>query len=180
MEAPNKVDQALSPEEIAKLSSYAHSALELVLGFHDSGGRTGGYLSVFCEDTMFDDKEHGPTPEASLVVGTIASPEKRGKYWDFSCEKPVRIWRNKEKGHVSSFQSRNLSKQCFGGGIKADCYYIGFSGLPEHADEALGLIVAYLMRWISRDHLWATAVVSNNRIILDNKSTILLWSEGLM
>lgn len=95
-----------------------------------AGGRKGGFFSVYDTGLMsMATKSFGNFPE-----------EKMGQYFRNSTEKVTRLV--KLPGNYRSFQSRDESKEHWGGGIYYGNLYCAFSGFPEKLDEALSLIYA--------------------------------------
>ncbi len=94
----------------------------------------------------------------------VCPPEKREQYFAYSQEKAVRLAQNSE--HISSWQSRNPEKNCYGGAIRvgpAKNLIMSFSGLPELADEAVMLATALRLLWMSHDEAIQIAKASNNQ-----------------
>ncbi|MFA4999416.1 MAG: hypothetical protein WC519_01680 [Parcubacteria group bacterium] len=98
--------------------------------------RKGGYLA-------FVDKK-GLAFKTS--VGSFLE-EKEEKNRSFSQEKAERAFRTV----MPSFETRDPDNEKWGGGIFAGEYGIGFSGLPELADEALAVWLAEELKLISHD-----------------------------
>ncbi len=95
-----------------------------------AGGRKGGFFSVYDSVLM------------SMVTKSFGdfTKEKAGQYFRNSTEKVTRLVKNPE--HYRSFQSRDESKEWWGGGVHYGDLYCAFSGFPEKLDEALSLIYA--------------------------------------
>lgn len=80
-----------------------------------------------------------------------------------------------EKGHITSWQSRNPEDKEYGGGITIGHYWTqvdyggnlfgAFSGLPEHQNEALVTILFLTFNWISSGHIEKIIEISNNQFI---------------
>lgn len=71
-------------------------------------------------------------------------PDKVGKYYRLASEK---MWRLNERyansGHISGSQSKDASRELFGGAIVAGRLVIAVSGLsPDFCDETMALLVA--------------------------------------
>jgi hypothetical protein len=102
--------------------------------------RTYGYFSVF-----------DPTSRSFILTVKIGFPpdEKNAKYLALSQEKAMRLASHPE--HFASFESRDEKDGKWGGAVRP-CVstIISFSGLPELADEALMLFVAYNARWLRK------------------------------
>jgi len=99
----------------------------------DWGGRKGGYFCV--ADGLTG------TPLLIALVGQVPL-EKVEKYMEFAQEKARRL--SSRIGDVSSWESRNLDHNQYGGAIRVENKIFSFSGLPELADEALMLSVALM------------------------------------
>ncbi|MFA5052464.1 MAG: hypothetical protein WC565_00155 [Parcubacteria group bacterium] len=82
--------------------------------------------------------------------------EKEGKYRRLSEEKARRAFKKRE----SSYATRNPKRELWGGGIFTGKYGIGFSGLPELADEALVVKLAVKFGLISSEE--AKRIVSES------------------
>ena len=70
--------------------------------------------------------------------------------------------------HISSWQSRDLNEHKYGGAIRVGEFgelILSFSGLPEHADEALVLMVASDLLWTTREEVRAIVALSDNPFI---------------
>lgn len=93
-------------------------------------GRTGGVISV----------RDGVTGRC-LACSVIGNPpmEKVDKYFDLSFEKGKRLFENKD--HLTSHESRDESKEQYGGAIVGDEVIVSFSGFPEKADSLFSLLV---------------------------------------
>jgi hypothetical protein len=110
----------------------------------------------------------GDAPLAVIKIGDVPE-EKAAKYFSFSQEKYNRLRKMySEHGHMTSWQSRDESKDMWGGAIiVADLdhnrHILSFSGLPELADEALMINVA---RYFNSSHIQLDsdemAKISNN------------------
>ena len=91
-------------------------------------------------------------------------PEKKHvKYRTLSLEKADRLLENLEsKKHLSSWQSKDESKDKYGGAIATHELILSFSGLPELADEAVVLITALSFGWATEDEATKIAKISKN------------------
>lgn len=87
---------------------------------------------------------------ATIIVGA-PDPEKVLKYWELAQEKADRLANHREKGHRSSYQSRDPARMKWGGAIcTPDDWILSFSGFPELMDEGFMLALAHtaqLMSW---------------------------------
>lgn len=75
----------------------------------------------------------------TTFVGRPAA-DKKEKYWNLSIEKSERLLTFPK--HLSSFQSKDESKDRYGGAIRTELLLIGVSGFPELWDEAVSLVLA--------------------------------------
>lgn len=93
-------------------------------------GKSGGVISV-------RDGERG----IILACSVVGNPpdEKIEKYFNFSFEKGKRLFDN--KGHLTSHESRDESKEQYGGAIVGEEVIVSFSGFPEKADSLFSLVV---------------------------------------
>ena len=96
---------------------------------------------------------------------SMVPADKLEKYNRLSQEKASRLFAN--TAHVSSFQSRNEKLDRWAGAIR--CLFpliLSFSGLPELADEALMIYVAYRAGWINAEMGERIAQISDNPYIV--------------
>lgn len=96
----------------------------------DGRGRTGGILCVADSNGIL----------LLIPQGEILNEDKRAQYNDHCQEKAFRLLRN--KGHISSWQSRDCDNKKYGGAVLAGSLAFSFSGLSEHVDEAFSATVA--------------------------------------
>jgi len=112
-------------------------------------GRFGGYLCIADMDTGI--------PLLTVVIGNPTS-EKGTKYKQLAEEKCARL--AKHRGHVSSWQTRDVDSNQFGGAVRTSRRILGFSGFPEHWDEALCVAVAVevgeMSDKLATEILWAS------------------------
>lgn len=111
--------------------------------------RSGGYLTI-------REAESGQIV-LILACGKI-SKEKNEMFLSFSQEKGFRLFKN--PNHQTSWQSRNIANNEFGGALRGRSYIYSFSGHQEEIDEAICLITFYLLepilsrnpdiRWLNR------------------------------
>lgn len=99
---------------------------------------TGGWFTVWgstAEDTGLHAR-----PLFGCAVGNISAYKMAG-YQNYAIEKAQRL--AGYSGHLSSWQSREVSRARYGGAIRTDSGLIlSFSGLAEHFDELGVLLVA--------------------------------------
>lgn len=144
------------------------------LSEYDRKDRRGGVLVLVPDETC--------TSHIALAIGIVpdTNPEK---YHQIAWKKCVTLRDHKES--QSSYTFRNEAEEIYGGGIRFEAKwqrgftlapfgwvgiipaysataYVAFSGLPEHGDEALILVLAIDMEWISEDQANAIARASSN------------------
>jgi len=97
-----------------------------------------------------------------LLVAEIGNCpfSKAEKYLRLSLEKGERLFRHPK--HLSSWQSRDPEKEKYGGAIVTNEFILSFSGFREYLDEAMVLVLAEFLRWISREQAEKIAAISNN------------------
>jgi len=125
--------------------------------------RGGGYLTVL----EILDLESSKTRNETRMVGTVPDQDKAGQYYGFSREKPARLYAEILRGvvgAVSSWQTRNESEFRYGGAIRAGRFIFSFSGLPEHADEALMLMLAVHFGFLTHTEAIEITKISENPI----------------
>ncbi|MDO8617809.1 MAG: hypothetical protein Q7N87_02910 [Candidatus Uhrbacteria bacterium] len=122
--------------------------------------RKGGFLC--CKHGSADNEP----PILLCKVGSIYHPGKAQEYFRFAQEKVNRLCSNFERGHVSSWQSRDETRLRYGGAIRAAGLYLSFSGLPEKADEAFCLLIAMWLEWLDEAGARDIARISRNRFFL--------------
>ena len=113
----------------------------------------------------------------STVMGTPA-PEWYDGTRDISKEKAKRLSSKENYEHISSWQSRNPDLKRYGGAIKIHTkvmntfsrdienviLILSFSGLPEVGDEALVLLLAREMGWLSEARITTYTEISGNEL----------------
>ena len=129
--------KGFTADEVQHLVFVAEADLKVVLDALNEGDkpecdRTGGVLAIGL----------GEEPCARLHVVIGEPPDNKvAKYWQLALEKLVRL--RSMPHHVSSYQSRNTIVGLYGGAIRTSGGFIAsFSGLPEHADEALCVLIS--------------------------------------
>ena len=122
--------------------------LDLARGMSDMEGREfdrRGYLTVM----------DGTNGEIIFTVPFGEIPkDKQEKYFELSQEKAHRLFSqvcmNLPDGHTSSFQSRNVDEDKYGGSIYLNLHstvlILSFSGMPELIDEAMMIVLAEKVR----------------------------------
>jgi hypothetical protein len=86
---------------------------------------------------------------------------KADQYFTFSMEKARRLQANPD--HYTSFQSRDEKSDKYAGAILCRVNTIlSFSGLPELADEALMIFVAFKAGWIDEKEVLRLSGISQN------------------
>jgi len=125
--------------------------------------RTGGYLSMAIG---------GPQNMQSCKIGRVPDPSEWGVYKKFSQEKIYRAtadWLRDPKT-FSSWQTRDEKMERYGGAIllpnldRDFPHAISFSGLKEHCDEAIALLIGQHLNLSSPEQVDRIIRYSNNRI----------------
>jgi hypothetical protein len=78
-------------------------------------------------------------------IATDADPDygtKAAKYFTYSLEKAIRLYRHLPDGHFSSWQSRDTVKKQLGGAVASRQLIFACSGFSEYGDEAIALCFA--------------------------------------
>ncbi|MFA6476106.1 MAG: hypothetical protein WCV68_01675 [Candidatus Paceibacterota bacterium] len=120
--------------------------------------RYGGYLSVFAAD-----QDQSEPPLAVIRVGD-PTKEKMGKYYDLCLEKGRRLLAH--PGHLSSWQSRNVAKEQYGGAMCTPDFVLGFSGHTELGDEAILVNACFAVGMLPGSTAAAIASYSLNNLIV--------------
>jgi hypothetical protein len=127
--------------------------------------RVGAYLSVFDKSQQ----------KILLVIELgYCKPEMADRWFHYSLEKLERLWSNRSKGHVSSWQSRDPGMYKFGGAItspddargqKEGHRLIGsIAGLTDHGEEAILLVIWLKFNWLTMEDAKKIANISGNKI----------------
>ena len=100
------------------------------------GDKEGVFVSIY------DPSRSTETSILTFLVGDVL-PSKSKKYRDYSLEKPKRAY---EKGHTTSFESRDENLDQWGGGfyLVEKGFGIGVSGLTEEEDMVFSILTAFL------------------------------------
>ena len=124
------------PRSIAALATLAdHSIAQMRAAFGRES--SGGY--IYLRDSMGNTKLHH-------YVGELPRDEV-SECHRFSQEKACRLLTH--DGHSTSWQSRNVQAQKYGGAIRLPSgHVLSFSGLPEHLDEVFCICLAQHMGWL--------------------------------
>lgn len=93
--------------------------------------------------------------------------DKARKYRDLSLEKAERVCATKT---ISSWATRDPKKEKYGGGIATSKYAIGFSGMPEVADEALVIVLAEKLGLLSPEEAKNIIAISKNECVAKLRS----------
>jgi hypothetical protein len=121
--------------------------------------RNGGYLCVFHN---FNKPQEEIVPLAIVRIG-IPTQGKEQKYFDLCLEKARRLISHPE--HLSSWQSRDIEKERYGGAIRTPNFILAFSGLKEEADEAILVNGAVKLEMLAGSTAGAIASFSQNELI---------------
>jgi hypothetical protein len=135
----------------------AEFGLRILLDLPDNGfaeRHRGGYLILF-------DSEEG----AALRIWRVGKPpaEKWSTFVRYAMEKSQRLFENPDQ--QSSWESRLVEAEQFGGAIRAGSRILSFSGLPEHGDEAITLFVALGLGLLDTKEAEKIAEASGNELI---------------
>jgi hypothetical protein len=114
--------------------------------------RKGGYFCIL--------EENFSTPLIIARVGVIEAEGEASKYFGFVQEKARRLW--VAHSHRSSWQSRNVEENKFGGAVRVGGLIISFSGLTESADEIISLGLAYVLGVADKSDIFAISKISAN------------------
>lgn len=119
--------------------------------------RFGGYLCVYHSTQL-----PGQPP---LLIMSIGDPpaEKISRYFELCQEKAARLLANPTD--LSSWQSRDVEKCQYGGGIRTRDHVLAFSGHIEKADEAVLVNAACTLGWMESSTAGAIASFSDNKLI---------------
>lgn len=124
--------------------------------------RNGGYLCVFHNFNGAGGREENLIPLVIMRIG-IPIQDKEEKYFLLCQEKARRLMANPE--HLSSWQSRNVEEERYGGAIRTPNYILAFSGLTEKADEAILVNAALELEMLDISSASAIASHSGNELI---------------
>lgn len=161
----------------ATIAKTAEELFRVLIGLNENmADRTGGYLSITSKlaDELL----------LCVRIGAIAHQDdanpkfktKARKYCMLSQEKCVRTIANAfTLGHLSSWQSRNQDADMWGGAVMCDEFAVGFSGLPELADEAFCLVLSIHWGWMDTARAGAIAGHSKNPFF---KPLLVAWREA--
>lgn len=127
--------------------------------------RTGAYLSVYDRSQQ----------KIMLVIELgCCKPEMADRWFHYSLEKLERLWNNRSKGHISSWESRDPGLFKFGGAIsvpvdsksaKDGHSLIGsIAGLTDHGEEAILLVVWLKCKWLTPDDAKKISHISANKL----------------
>lgn len=127
--------------------------------------RTGAYFTILDKNTcrIYFVNEIGKC--LLSIDGFKYSQEKVGRLYE----------RNLMLGHISAWQSRDRVKHQYGGaiiaptnskGLKEGHNLIGgFSGIDEHSEEAILLVIWMIFRWITLEDARKITAISENKLL---------------
>jgi len=102
----------------------------------------------------------------------ICHPELAERCFGYCQEKVRRLLANEAEGHVSSWQSRDEENHQYGGAVRAPAEGLGassgkdligaVSGLVEHGDEAVTLVIWMIFRWVTLTEAKQIVEISQN------------------
>ena len=170
---PNKT--AVMSREKLEVSMIAYKVMDVIETiasvFEDAAGcdgrgRTGGCLTAIGK---------GESHPVIFPIGVVPDMDDQIKYWNNSKEKAVRSVANPKD--ISCWITRNADPKVnkYGGGIRAlDDNIYAFSGLSEHWDEAVSVVVANIVNpgSMTIEHVREIAKISKNPHIV---SFFLRW-----
>ena len=102
-------------------------------------------------------------PTLVELLGEVVPAARAGKRFALSQEKARRLAENSD--HLSSWQSRDVAAERYGGAIRAGNRILSFSGLPEDADETVCTLAAHWQGLISAARVEEIARVSDNQTL---------------
>ena len=161
----------------ATIIKTAEELLRVLISLNDNmTDRTGGYLSITAKvaDELLLCSRIGAIPHQDDANPKFKT--KARKYCMFAQEKCMRTIANAfTNGHLSSWQSRNQDADMWGGAVMCDEFAVGFSGLPELADEAFSLALSVHFGWMDIGRADAIAGHSKNPFF---KPLLVAWREA--
>lgn len=155
--------QKFLQKDIEEITDRATRLLDILINLpeYDRKDRAGGVLVLVPDKTC--------ASSIAIALGKVPENDPE-EYYEVALRKCL-ILREKKDSH-SSYVLRDKSKGIYGGGISfkwlfpayhfATKAYIAFSGLPEYGDEALVLVLAIDMHWISEDQARKISEASDN------------------
>ncbi len=120
----------------------------------DGRARTGGCLTVI---------GNGEPHPLIIPIGEVSDMDRQINYWTNSREKAVRLAANPKD--ISCWTTRDAKNKKYGGGVRAlDGSIYTFSGLSEHWDEAISVVVANIVTpgSMTIEHVRKIAKISEN------------------
>ncbi len=148
------LDRARIAKAVQDVFEIAHE--ERMLDDGDTGGvvLVGWHVEAHDASPTLIGEFHGSPPE---VFSSVAM-EKYSRLYQWGPD------RNKVGGHISAWQSRDVSGDYkkYGGAIVAGGFILSFSGLSEYLDEAIVTVAAHLCGLIDQGQMFEIAVISNN------------------
>ncbi len=101
----------------------------------EGSGRRGGFLCVLRRLAL------GASPLLHVLIGRVPT-DKTTRCFTLSHEKSTRLKRHLSAGHLTSWESRDPSRDRYGGAIAGTTFLYGFSGFSEDDDSALMIALA--------------------------------------
>ena len=126
-----------------------------------------------CFVSIYNPSKSPKTSILTFLVGDVLHPKSQ-RYHDYSLEKPKRSY---EKGHATSFESRDEDLGQWGGGfyLTEKGFGVGVSGFTEEQDMVFAILVAFLSNSIDLDraleiakHPPGNGVLNMLNIVLSN------------
>lgn len=151
---PPTCDARSIPSDIQSL---ARELVERAMCISPDKTRGGGYPFILHAKT-----EYGPDTEQCSEIGPILDETKRGRYRAFAEEKARRVARYPD--HQTSFESMNRDLEQYQGAIRCrdGRTFVGFSGRLSREDEAICLLLAMRLGWLTVDGAKNIADISGN------------------
>lgn len=121
----------------------------------DGREKTGGYLCVATNDGF----------RMILLVGEVSLADAVVRYRKNCEEKALRVLSGP---YASSWETRNVSKDMYGGGVRGDDHVVAaFSGFSEHVDEALSAVIMARACLLGKERWEEIAAISKNPYMKD-------------
>ncbi|EKD47335.1 MAG: hypothetical protein ACD_66C00109G0002 [uncultured bacterium] len=160
---PNSQEVSVSSIPSVRFIQETERLLDLMLKTRKIGAtRRGGFLTVYQYDG-----QNGPYL-LTVRIG-LSGPQCAWRNSGLSQEMASRLARFQRYAlkKSSSWQTRNVQENMFGGAISARDHVLAFSGLGELYDEALMLALAISLELLDMSQAHEIAQISANHIFLE-------------
>ena len=144
-----------TPPQVVALSSLIAMVIDMAREYCQEHDKPGGH---FCLGNAEGE------PVLILRVEFEPFPNDRASRTRRFCQEKVRRL-SRRSTHRTSWESRKPEKNKYGGAIRVEGGFFSFSGLPEHADEALCLRLAVCMKVLTEMEAIYLASLSGNPYI---------------